>query len=102
MLNRRGFLSFLGAAVASATLDPERLLWVPGAKVYSLPSVRVATNAEMIAAQMEVVRPNLEQLMECSAELWERISMRDMAVSSPRPHRIPIQPLKGGSLWGSA
>lgn len=40
MPSRRGFLSFLGAAVASATLDPERLLWVPGAKVYSIPVVR--------------------------------------------------------------
>lgn len=37
--SRRGFLGFLGAAVAGAMLDPERLLWVPGAKVYSLPSM---------------------------------------------------------------
>jgi hypothetical protein len=37
-MNRRGFLSFLGAAVAGATLDPERLLWKPGAKTISIPS----------------------------------------------------------------
>lgn len=33
-LNRRSFLS---AAAAALVLDPDRLLWVPGAKVYSIP-----------------------------------------------------------------
>lgn len=33
-INRR---SFLTAAVAALVLDPERLLWVPGKKVYSIP-----------------------------------------------------------------
>jgi hypothetical protein len=32
-MNRRGFLSML----AGATLDPERLLWRPGAKLISIP-----------------------------------------------------------------
>ena len=37
-MNRRGFLStLLGAAV----LDPEKLLWVPGQKLISIPSVTV-------------------------------------------------------------
>lgn len=36
-MNRRGFLSLLGAA---ASFDPERLLWVPGAKHISIPRVR--------------------------------------------------------------
>jgi hypothetical protein len=40
-LNRRGFLGAIGAAVAAATLDPERALWIPGAKVYSIPAPRV-------------------------------------------------------------
>lgn len=35
--SRRGFLSFLGAAAATAVLDPERLLWVPGKKLISIP-----------------------------------------------------------------
>lgn len=36
--NRRGFIGAIGAALAGATLDPERLLWVPGAKCISIPS----------------------------------------------------------------
>lgn len=39
-MNRRGFLRFLGAASAIA-LDPERALWVPGAKLISIPAPRV-------------------------------------------------------------
>lgn len=35
-MNRRGFLGAIGAALAGATLDPERLLWRPGAKVISI------------------------------------------------------------------
>lgn len=37
MLNRRGFLGLLAGAAAGATLDPERLLWVPGKKLISIP-----------------------------------------------------------------
>lgn len=37
-LNRRGFLGALGAAIAGATLDPERALWVPGRKLISVPA----------------------------------------------------------------
>jgi hypothetical protein len=35
MLNRRAFLSSL---LVTATLDPERLLWVPGKKLISIPN----------------------------------------------------------------
>jgi hypothetical protein len=37
MLSRRLFLSILGSAAA---FDPERLLWMPGKKVISVPALR--------------------------------------------------------------
>jgi hypothetical protein len=38
VLNRRAFLQLLGAGtVAAVAFDPERLLWVPGAKTIFLP-----------------------------------------------------------------
>lgn len=40
-MNRRSFLSLLGLGAAGLVLDPERLLWVPGAKTIFLPPVRV-------------------------------------------------------------
>jgi hypothetical protein len=36
-MNRRGFLQTLAAGLAGAALDPERLLWTPGAKTHFLP-----------------------------------------------------------------
>jgi hypothetical protein len=33
-MTRRGLL---GALLGAATMDPERLLWVPGQRVYSIP-----------------------------------------------------------------
>lgn len=35
--NRRGFLSLLASGLAGAVLDPDRLLWVPGKKLISIP-----------------------------------------------------------------
>lgn len=50
-MNRRSFLSLIPAALAGATLDPERLLWVPGQKTLFLPSARVAfSTTEVISA----------------------------------------------------
>lgn len=37
MVGRRQFLGALTAAVAGASFDPERLLWVPGQKTIFLP-----------------------------------------------------------------
>ena len=37
-MNRRSFLSMLGVGAAATTFDPERLLWVPGAKTIFVPT----------------------------------------------------------------
>lgn len=60
-MNRRGFLGAMLGAVAGATLDPERLLWVPGRKVYSVPKLR-DVNFEMIAELY--VKPAMLNLAE--------------------------------------
>ena len=44
-MDRRSFLSLFGAAAIGATLDPEKLLWIPGQKTIFLPS---ATSFAMI------------------------------------------------------
>ncbi len=55
MTSRRTFLAALGAAFA---LDPERLLWVPGAKTISVPAPRVIQHAydEETGIRIELVR----------------------------------------------
>ena len=44
MLNRRGFIGSLGAALAGATMDPERAVWVPGRKLISIPKPTLVTS----------------------------------------------------------
>lgn len=36
-MNRRSFLTGLATLIGGAALDPERLLWVPGKKLISIP-----------------------------------------------------------------
>ncbi len=39
-MQRRSFLGAIAGVLAGAALDPERLLWVPGKKVISIPAPR--------------------------------------------------------------
>ncbi len=45
-MNRRGFLGAAAAAVAALAIDPERLLWVPGAKTIFIPPA-VSSSADI-------------------------------------------------------
>jgi hypothetical protein len=49
-MNRRTFLGVSAAAAAAMVLDPERLLWVPGAKTFFLPSQQIVTAETMADA----------------------------------------------------
>ncbi len=56
--SRRGFLKLFGLAAVTApvVLDPERLLWVRGAKTISIPSVTVPTFDELSAVTLAALR----------------------------------------------
>ncbi len=56
MLNRRGFFPTLAAVAATAALDPERLLWLPGRKLVSIPKP-VTVNATASWTPTYVMRP---------------------------------------------
>lgn len=47
-MNRRNFLGMLAASVGGMTLDPERLLWRPGAKLISIPKPSIKPVGETI------------------------------------------------------
>jgi len=47
MLTRRGFLALGAASAAAMVLDPERLLWVPGARTFYLPPERRVIEAQI-------------------------------------------------------
>jgi hypothetical protein len=52
-MNRRGFLGML----AGATLDPERLLWVPGRKLISIPRQRIIIDPLLAVSPAILGRP---------------------------------------------
>ncbi len=52
-MNRRHFLNLLGMGAAGLVLDPERLLWVPGArKIFIPPVLAVAGSSEVVGHQI--------------------------------------------------
>lgn len=48
MIGRRGFLGSIAGLLAASTLDPERALWVPGAKTISIPEA-TTVNTRLLA-----------------------------------------------------
>jgi hypothetical protein len=47
-MNRRSFLTALGIGVTAATLDPEKLLWIPGKKTIFIPPAKVPEIAKLV------------------------------------------------------
>ncbi|MGH7182754.1 MAG: hypothetical protein ACREJN_12355 [Nitrospiraceae bacterium] len=46
-MNRRGFLGALAGFTAALTLDPEKLLWIPGQKLISIPSESIIDRVDI-------------------------------------------------------
>jgi hypothetical protein len=64
-MNRRGFFSILAGAAAALTLDPEKLLWVPGEKKIFLPS-----HYEYSSMMAEIDRITLERFRPAFLQWW--------------------------------
>jgi hypothetical protein len=91
-MERRGFLRLLAAGLVGHTLDVDKLLWVPGAKTFFIPSgVKRLTSAEIITAEMERLRPRIQSLFDNDSLFYARISKRGPEVISSREFRIPLK-----------
>lgn len=69
-MNRRGFLRYLTGAIATATLDPERLLFVPGKRLISIPSVRQATLDEINEISLKYIVPRMADAIFTKSPLY--------------------------------
>lgn len=52
MVNRRSFIGALGALAATMVLDPDRALWVQGAKTISIPAPGVTWPDNMYSVKL--------------------------------------------------
>jgi|SRR5579863_384952 len=93
---RRFFLASLAASVATAAVDVEKLLWIPGAKTISIPApprfnsgVAIARNGERLAAfdyEASLYRAQAEALRALNAmiDTWNSEAM----TRSRATHRV--------------
>ncbi len=88
-MNRRGFLGALIGAVGGLTLDSERLLWVPGKKLISIPSPIITTLGTYRAkiGDTVIVRMPMKFIARPGVELWwdhmesfERLTLTNQAM----------------------
>lgn len=61
-MNRRGFLGALTALAGTMTLDPERLLWVPGQKKTFTAAIEPLTSQWILVAGWSPAHLDLEDL----------------------------------------
>jgi hypothetical protein len=75
-VNRRRFIQLVtSSAIGVYSLDPERLLWVPGEKTIFIPPPRKLIFAsEVVAAEMERVMSVIGELFEKDNLLYEVLS----------------------------
>lgn len=111
-MNRRGFLSLFGAVAAAAALDPERLLWVPGAKVISIPKPRVITfepgdiititGRYVVNPRTRKVTDKLQLFVVCSHHQGDGV-IATLAPHNPLIEAKLVTPvLTGKNMWSGA
>lgn len=89
-MNRRGFLG----ALLGAALDPERLLWVPGKKLISIPAPRVYFVETPLIRLMEKLRKaeirNRGFPLQPMFEWFEEESSRKKSYAEIFPGKIAV------------
>jgi hypothetical protein len=89
VINRRGFLGLLAGVAATAVLDPDRLLWVPGAKTISIPAPRVFT---ISAADLTIPGWTPVAVLSDDIQTWLNKFTDEYFAESPSPveHRREV------------
>lgn len=57
-MNRRGFIGALSAVLTGAVLDPEKLLWHPGARTIFIPPARLLIPPQELIREMLITLQN--------------------------------------------
>lgn len=89
-MDRRSLLRLIASGLVGTTLDVDKLLWVPGQKTIFLPPViHRLTISEIIAMEMERIRPRLADLFQRDDLFYTMIESRNQSVTG-RAMRVPL------------
>jgi hypothetical protein len=71
-MNRRQFFTRAAVAAAALVVDPERLLWVPGAKAFFLPPPKgpIVSGAQAEQAFKEIAAKPFAEIIRGDHEVW--------------------------------
>jgi len=94
-MRRREFLRFLGLTPIILELDPERLLWTPGAKKIFLPTPGLS-ESQILAMEIERLFPKLHELFNRDDMFFKNIKSRKVTVISNTEMRVPFIIKPGG------
>lgn len=84
-MNRRGFLSLLGGLASGAVLDPERLLWVPGARLISVPKPTADVSSTLREMEMRIAA-GMGVKYEAYLRRKEAFHVSEAEWLRPKPH----------------
>lgn len=89
-MERRAFLRLLAAGVIGHTLDIDKLLWVPGAKTFFIPSKPKIYARFLTASEMAYASDKLRLLFERDDMFYSYITKVDK-LSSIRNMKMPVR-----------
>lgn len=91
-MTRRGLFQFFTAAAIAA--DPEKLLWVPGQKLISIPTPinNIIGIADILQDTIEMVRPKLEEMVRANMQMTKLLQKSYPRVDhiSKEMYRAPL------------
>lgn len=91
--DRRFFLRLIASGALGATLDVDKLLWIPGQKkifLPPLPRLNILSNVEIVAMELERILPHMKSLFERDDIFYRTISEM----------RLPLEIRPGGFQFG--
>ena len=89
-MTRRQLLKFLLTTPLAATLDYEKMLWIPGQQVVVPTVVSPLTTSQIVAMELERIIPQLKMIFERDDVFYKAIKSRQSVEFDRTPIFSPI------------
>lgn len=89
-MDRRSLLKLIASGLVGTTLDVDKLLWIPGQKkIFLPPTIHILSMSQIVAMEMERIRPQLSSLFERDDMFYTVIKSGNQSVTG-RAMRVPL------------